>query len=99
MAILALSTYGVLNSVTAEDLSKNLASVAQQVQPRVWTGTIERGVTCPRLRLDSGEVYSLMGVASGFLEIGMRVRVTGTTPMISTCQQGAAIKVEQAEEL
>jgi hypothetical protein len=48
------------------------------------------GVTCPALRGDDGELYTIAGDI-GELQPGQRVRVTGEVAEMSICMQGITI--------
>jgi hypothetical protein len=50
----------------------------------------DEGVTCPALRGDDGELYTLAGDI-GELQPGQRVRVTGEVAEVSMCMQGTTI--------
>lgn len=50
----------------------------------------DEGVTCPALRGDDGELYTLAGDI-GELQPGQRVRVTGEVAEMSMCMQGTTI--------
>lgn len=58
-----------------------------------WSGVVEQGVECPRLRLADGRVFSLMGLPSAFDAAGTSIVVTGEIAARSTCQQGETIRV------
>ena len=53
----------------------------------------DEGVTCPALRGDDGELYTLAGDI-GDLGPGQRVRVSGQVPEASICMQGTTIEIE-----
>jgi hypothetical protein len=50
----------------------------------------DEGVTCPALRGDDGELYTIAGDI-GELQPGQRVRVTGEIAEMSICMQGTTI--------
>lgn len=50
----------------------------------------DEGVTCPALRGDDGELYTLAGDI-GEMQPGQRVRVTGEVAEVSMCMQGTTI--------
>ena len=50
----------------------------------------DEGVSCPALRGDDGELYTLAGDI-GELQPGQRVRVTGEVAEVSLCMQGTTI--------
>lgn len=50
---------------------------------------IPGGITCPMLKLASGEAVSLMGVAALNTPVGQDFSATGSFVRISTCQQSA----------
>ena len=50
------------------------------------------GVECQALRGDDGQLYTLLGDL-GTLPVEARVRVSGETLEVSTCQQGITIRV------
>jgi hypothetical protein len=50
----------------------------------------DEGVTCPALRGDDGELYTIAGDI-GELQPGQRVRVTGEVAEMSICMQGTTI--------
>jgi hypothetical protein len=52
----------------------------------------DEGVTCPAMRGDDGELYTLAGDI-GDLQPGQRVRVTGEVAEMSICMQGTTIEV------
>jgi hypothetical protein len=52
----------------------------------------DEGVTCPAMRGDDGELYTLAGDI-GDLQPGQRVRVTGEVAEMSMCMQGTTIRV------
>lgn len=54
----------------------------------------DEGVTCPALRSDSDELYTLAGNL-GDLETGARMRVTGRVAEASICMQGTTIAVSR----
>ncbi len=58
----------------------------------------DEGVTCPALRGDDGELYTLAGDI-GDLQPGQRVRVSGQLPEASICMQGTTIEVEDISPL
>lgn len=61
------------------------------------TGVLTReGVECPALRTDGGDLYTLAGDLGSFGP-GDRVRVRGTRPDVSICQQGTTIEVQSIE--
>lgn len=63
------------------------------------TGVITReGVECPSLRADNGRLYTLAGDTDRYGP-GDRVRVEGTQPDTSICQQGTTIRVEDIERV
>jgi hypothetical protein len=53
----------------------------------------DEGVTCPAMRGDDGELYTLAGDI-GELQPGQRVRVTGEVAEMSICMQGTTIGVD-----
>lgn len=72
----------------------SVASTAAQQSAQVTvTGTLTReGVECPAMRGDNGSLYTLTGNIDRF-QPGDRVKVTGTLPQVSYCQQGTTIQV------
>lgn len=54
------------------------------------------GVECPALRSDTGDLYTLAG-ETGEFGPGDRVRVRGTRPDASICQQATTIEVQSIE--
>lgn len=63
------------------------------------TGVITReGVECPSLRADNGQLYTLAGDTDPYGP-GDRVRVRGTEPDMSTCQQGTTIRVQDIDRI
>lgn len=63
------------------------------------TGVITReGVECPALRASNGQLYTLAGETDPYGP-GDRVRVQGTQPDMSICQQGTTIRVHDIERV
>lgn len=63
------------------------------------TGVITReGVECPALRGSDGRLYTLAG-DTGDYGPGDVVRVRGTQPDVSICQQGTTIRVEDIDRV
>lgn len=58
----------------------------------------DEGVTCPALRGDDGELYTLAGDI-GDLQPGQRVRVTGEVAEMSMCMQGTTIALHEIAPL
>jgi hypothetical protein len=58
----------------------------------------DEGVTCPAMRGDDGEFYTLAGDI-GDLRPGQRVRVIGEVAEASICMQGTTIAVAQISSL
>jgi hypothetical protein len=57
---------------------------------------IAGGITCPLLKLQSGETVSLMGVTSQHAPVGHRLNATGDFIRYSNCQQAArTFRVEE----
>lgn len=86
---LALAGAAIFIAVTAPFAS------ADTHEPMSEAVTIEgvltdEGVTCPALRGDDGELYTLAGDI-GELQPGQRVRVTGEVAEMSMCMQGTTI--------
>lgn len=83
-------------AVAAALLALNPVSVfANEHGPMSDPVTIEgvltdEGVTCPALRGDDGELYTLAGDI-GELQPGQRVSVTGEVAEMSMCMQGTTI--------
>lgn len=61
------------------------------------TGTIVPGPECPAMRGDDGVSYSLSG--GGPVRVGERVRIVGSTVMLSTCQFGTTVQVDRLTRL
>jgi uncharacterized protein DUF5818 len=74
-------------------------TVARQNQSMTVTGKLtDEGVECQAMRGDDGKLYTLTGDLKGF-RAGDRVRVTGSIPAESICQQGTTIAVEKIERV
>ncbi|MCP4385421.1 MAG: hypothetical protein GY798_29080 [Hyphomicrobiales bacterium] len=57
-------------------------------------GTLSNeGVTCPALRGDDGELYTLATRDLGSFAAGDRVKVTGTVAEVSICMQGTTVAI------
>lgn len=69
-----------------------LASEAEMLSGVVIAG----GITCPILKLDSGDAVSLAGITPRTAPVGTTLRVSGTFIRYSNCQQaGRTFRVEQ----
>jgi hypothetical protein len=82
-------------AVAAALLASPVPGFADEHEPMSDPVTIEgvlteEGVTCPALRGDDGELYTLAGDI-GELQPGQRVRVTGEVAEVSMCMQGTTI--------
>jgi hypothetical protein len=70
-----------------------LVSAIVHASPDQISGTIvQRGPSCPRLKLDDGRTISLMGLAASTL-VGTKLRLEGHWIKRSNCQQGPAFQV------
>lgn len=58
---------------------------------------IEGGITCPMLKLGTGETISLMGVAAQKLPVGQTFSASGMFVRYSTCQQ--AVRTFRIDEI
>ena len=57
------------------------------------------GAPCVQFRMDNGETVSLDGASPQIFKAGMQFKVSGSWMRISTCMQGRAFKVLDAEEI
>ncbi|MCE7029541.1 DUF5818 domain-containing protein [Jiella avicenniae] len=64
-------------------------------------GVVLEGVECPRIRMDDGREFSLVGADTGKLRaaVGHHIRVTGKIVPFSTCMQGLTLRVETVQIL
>jgi hypothetical protein len=82
-------------AVAAALLAFPVPGFANEHEPMSDPVTVEgvltdEGVTCPALRGDDGELYTIAGDI-GELQPGQRVRVTGEVAEMSICMQGITI--------
>lgn len=76
-----------------DDMKPSTGNQAMAQSGDRWSGVVEQGVECPRLRLADGAVFSLMGLPPAFSAAGTSIVVTGEIAARSTCQQGKTIRV------
>lgn len=63
------------------------------------SGTIERGIVCPRIRTADGRVFSLSKLDKSFERPGAKVRMIAKTISFSNCQQGRSLRVISVESI
>lgn len=83
--LIAISLYLCAGFFASASDQSALASKAEHLSGVVIAG----GITCPMLKLHTGENVSLMGVSKQQAPAGQAITATGTFVRHSTCQQTA----------
>lgn len=83
--LIAASLYLCAGFIASASGQSAFASKAETLSGVVIAG----GITCPMLKLQTGESVSLMGVSKQIAAAGQALRASGTFVRHSTCQQAA----------
>lgn len=86
-------------SFVSQSHGQKLKKPAPLANSKTIQGTVaQRGVTCPRFTLNTGETVSLAGRKLG-LRIGAKLKLHGKWAMASTCMQGRTFIIERSVTL